>query len=211
MFVIGSLDVGGTERHLTQIAPALVKRGYSVSVFCLSHGGALAAELATGGVEVILPPSGLKAFINWGRAGRTARWMIIAVQLVAAMFQRRLAIVHCLLPAGNIAGIYAAKLARIPVIIATRRSLNLYQLNEPGLSRIERIGFNFADLIVANSKAAAGELTTIEHLPVSRVRIIPNGMDLDKFNPAISREEARRTLSLSFGGVLFLISANLKA
>ncbi len=211
MFVIGSLDIGGTERHVTQIAPALVSRGYMVSVFCLSHGGALAGELADSGVEVILPLTGLEKFVKWGRVARAGRWIVLGAQLVAAMLARRLALVHCFLPAGNIAGAYAARLAFVPVVITTRRSLNLYQRKEPFLSRIERIGYNLADAIVANSKAAATELTGVEHVPASRVPVIFNGLDLDTFNPAISREEARRILCLDSDSIVFLISANLKA
>ncbi|MGE3159604.1 MAG: hypothetical protein AB7K78_23170, partial [Xanthobacteraceae bacterium] len=41
LFVIGTLEVGGTERHLATLAPALVKLGWIVSVYSLAGGGAL--------------------------------------------------------------------------------------------------------------------------------------------------------------------------
>lgn len=53
-FVIGDLDVGGAERHLTQITPALKQRGCAPFVYVTTHKGKLAPQLeAMGGKSVV--------------------------------------------------------------------------------------------------------------------------------------------------------------
>jgi glycosyltransferase involved in cell wall biosynthesis len=210
MFVIGSLDVGGTERHLSQIAPALAQRGYRVCIFCLSHAGPLADDLVRDGVDVIHPVIDSRRTAGSCKAVRAVRWVIVGAQLVAAMLKRRLALVHCLLPAGNIAGAYAARLAFVSAVITSRRSLNLYQRNAPFFAKVERASYKLANAIVANSNASASELVNLEHVPAARVRVIHNGLDPDRFAAPITREQARQTLQLDRDALVFLMSANLK-
>jgi glycosyltransferase involved in cell wall biosynthesis len=211
MLVIGSLQIGGTERHVCEIAPALINHGYRVSVFSLSPDVPLAADLTARGVEVILPTAAARRLRQWGLLGRVAAVAISGVQLVVTLFRRRPALVQCFLPAGNIAGAFAARLSGVPILISSRRSLNLYQRNAPLFARIERMSYNWADAIVANSQVAGRELTDVEGVPASRVRILFNGLDLATLRSPLGRDEARRQLDVAGGSLVFLIAANLKA
>lgn len=65
LFVIGTLEVGGTERRLATLAPALVKLGWSVSVYSLAGSGALRHELQGEGVQVFVPPFKAPAAHSW--------------------------------------------------------------------------------------------------------------------------------------------------
>lgn len=56
MFVIGTLQIGGGEGHLARVAPALVARGWHVSVFSLGGDGPLRETLTRAGVQVIAWP-----------------------------------------------------------------------------------------------------------------------------------------------------------
>ena len=51
-FVIGTLDLGGTESQLVLLAKELKKRGWRVEVFALSQGGVLAEPLHRDGIPV---------------------------------------------------------------------------------------------------------------------------------------------------------------
>src|SRR5438270_10804948 len=51
LLAIDSLDIGGAERHVCDLATGLHKRGHQVVVAC-SAGGLLAAELGEAGVTV---------------------------------------------------------------------------------------------------------------------------------------------------------------
>ncbi len=61
LFVIGTLEVGGTERHIATLAPALVKLGWPVSVYSLAGGGVLQEAMEGEGVNVLVPPFRLSA------------------------------------------------------------------------------------------------------------------------------------------------------
>ena len=56
LYVIGSLDVGGTERHLALLAPRLARLGWQPVVYCLARPGLQANHVAQAGVKVIPPP-----------------------------------------------------------------------------------------------------------------------------------------------------------
>jgi hypothetical protein len=66
LFVIGTLDVGGTERQLVEIASRLDRRRFAPMVCCLSRGGALVEALREAGV----PTAEVRVFS--GRTGRRA-------------------------------------------------------------------------------------------------------------------------------------------
>jgi len=51
LLVCDSLDVGGAERHVVNLAIALRKLGHSVTIACSSEG-ALASQVRTAGIEV---------------------------------------------------------------------------------------------------------------------------------------------------------------
>ncbi|AZO31855.1 hypothetical protein EJ071_33670 [Mesorhizobium sp. M1B.F.Ca.ET.045.04.1.1] len=52
LFVIGTLDLGGTESQLVLLAKGLKKRGWKVEVFVLSRGGVLAETLDDAGIRI---------------------------------------------------------------------------------------------------------------------------------------------------------------
>ena len=60
LIVIGDLDIGGAERHLTQILPRLNREHFQVVVCTLTHKGALAGVLEAEGILVIEPGLGSK-------------------------------------------------------------------------------------------------------------------------------------------------------
>jgi glycosyltransferase involved in cell wall biosynthesis len=83
----------------------------------------------------------------------------------------------------NVVGMAGAALARVPVRIASRREI------APDKSRaqlaLQRAAYVAAHRIVANSRAASNQLVN-EGVDASRVRVIPNGIDLKRF-PALAR------------------------
>ncbi len=56
--VVGSLEVGGAERHLVQVLPRLDAARFQPSVFCLTHRGTLAGEIEAAGVPVLVTDVG---------------------------------------------------------------------------------------------------------------------------------------------------------
>src|SRR5690606_25101552 len=113
-FVIGSLDFGGAEKHLSMILPALPKDEFSAELHVLVRKGALARVVEDAGVPVFVPPLTRKP------AGDRALFKIVqivvsACALAARFVTRRPTIVHFFLPESYLVGAPLAVLTGRPV------------------------------------------------------------------------------------------------
>ena len=208
LFVIGTLEVGGTERHLATLAPALVNLGWTVSVYSLAGGGALRDELQGKGVDVLVPPFKAAA-ARASLVGRVAQSLRAGTHLFKVMRQRRPAIVHFFLPAAYLVGGPAAISAGVPVRIMSRRSLNVYQQSYPLVSNLERRLHRRMTAILGNSRSVVRELSEMERVPARRLGLIYNGIDVARFTDAGSREATRTALGLDPQTLTLAIVGNL--
>ena len=207
VFVISSLNIGGTERQIVDIAPALTARGFEIIVYCFTEPGALAPLLARAGIRVVAPPAGpAKQLGPWARKARFVRSV---GRLFSLLVKERPAAVHCFLPLANVFGLLAARAARIRCVLTSRRSLNRYQAKYPWLSRLERRLHRHATAVVANSYAAARELVAEERAPPDQVLVIHNGVALDKFDAPIDPSQMRAQLGIPADALIIVIVANL--
>ena len=83
---------------------------------------------------------------------------------------------------------YAA-LARVPLRIYTRQ-ITYVDLN-PSMRRRYRVAAQLAHRVAAVSSAVAGHLVREEKCPPPRIVTIPNGVDLDRFDPASAETKQR--------------------
>ena len=206
LYVIGSFDLGGSERHLALISPRLRKLGWRVCVFCLTREGTQAAEVKAAGVEIIRPPL---SSVQGGWFLRALRLALSSFKLMTLMAWRRPAIVHFFLPASYMIGAPLAILARIPFRIMSRRSLNLYQQNHPVARTIERHLHRHMSAILGNSRHVVRELVEGEHCPPDRVGLIYNGIDLSEFERATSSFSHSDRARSKRPGLVLISVANL--
>lgn len=206
--VIGSLEVGGTERHLLQVLPALVRRGLRCMVSTLTHAGPLAEAMRDGGVTVIAPPHAERIRRLPRGPRRAVAWPVASVALVDTLRRHRPALVHHHLPAAYLVGVPCAALAGVPRQLMSRRCLNVYQAKYPVLARIERTMHGRMRAIVGNSRAIVGELTA-EGAPPERIALVPNGVTLERFANLPDRDSARDRLELPRDGTVAVMVANL--
>jgi glycosyltransferase involved in cell wall biosynthesis len=206
LYVIGSLDLGGSERHLALISPRLRKLGWRVCVFCLTHEGTQAAELKAEGVEIIGPPLGS---VQGRRSIGALRLALSSFKLLAIMVRRRPAIVHFFLPASYVIGAPLAILTRIPTRIMSRRSLNLYQQDHPIVGAIERRLHRRMSAILGNSRQVVRELLDLEGCPPDRVGLIYNGIDVSCFEAAALGRSQSESSRPNTSSLVLIINANL--
>lgn len=190
-----SLDVGGTERHIAEIAPRLAANGFDVAVALLARRGVLADAVAAKSVRVIAPPALL------GSIGGTIR-------LLAELLLNRPRIAHFFLPMPYLAGGLLALALQIPVRIMSRRSQNDYQGRRPRLARLEHWLHRHMTAILANSPRVLGELRA-EGVPDERLRLIYNGVDLARFAGPTDRNGTRRQWGVPEEALVLAILANL--
>jgi len=103
--------------------------------------------------------------------------------------ERRVALVHTTELYSNIFGLPGAALAGVRVRIGNRRGMNT---DKPrGLLALQRAAYSCAHIVVANSRAGAVKLME-ERVPVHKIAVIPNGLDLDLHRPRSTERLPRR-------------------
>ncbi len=207
LFVIGSLDRGGTESQLAILAAQLLKRGWSVAVFVLDKSGSLVLTLEGNGIHVF------DGRYRFGTQLPLIKLLLLAKcqwRLMRCLLGYRPSVVHAFLPLTNFMGSLAAQLNRVPLIVTSRRGLGKHQDRHPYLRWLDWTANAFSHVVTANSHAVAADVERRDGYPASQIAVIPNGLDFDLFAKAVSRrEEVRRILGLCAGDIAIANVANL--
>lgn len=176
---------GGTENQMLELARRLDRARFEVHLACFHRAGpwlpraeACAASIAEFPIRGFGRPSTVRQMRAF------ARWCT----------RNRIAVVHTTDLYTNIFGLPAAALGRVPVRIANRREINPDKT--AGLIALQRAAYAFAHRIVANSSAAAERLAT-ERVRRGRVDVVPNGLELDSFEPRDARRGLRRIVTVA--------------
>ncbi|MFN3476458.1 MAG: glycosyltransferase [Candidatus Methylomirabilales bacterium] len=171
-YVIPNLDLGGTERQLVALAKGLDRSRFLPVVFCLTATGPLVADLEETGVKVRC--FGLRGLKVWRNPIRVARCLLA---FSADLKKEKPEIVHGLLFHAYILAAFVARIARVPIVIASRRSLGYFKVGKPHYLLAERLANRMTDLIVANSEAVKEDVIRQEKVEPAKVRVVYNGID----------------------------------
>lgn len=171
MFVIGSLDRGGTERQVLTLAGSLRRRGWVVTVLCLEKPGDQADLARSAGVEVM--DAGFAGARPWNPF---PLWRCMR-RAFRAIRQRRPDVVHTLLYWGNLVGIPIARLGRVPVVVGSRRSLFDLEGSRAPLRPWLWVADRSCDVIVCNSEAVLRDAAARSRSVRRKGLVIRNGVE----------------------------------
>jgi len=205
-FIIGSLEVGGAERHLSQVLPTLKSMGFLIKVHVLSDKAPLKPIFDNAGIEVYLGQN-----LDWlPRTLRKPIRLIISLKrLTISFLKNRKAIRHVFLPEAYLLTAVAARITFFSgPLIMSRRSLNDYQQRRPILGTLERLMHRFTTAALGNSKAVVQQLYG-EGFTLSNTSLIYNGIDLWPFQNLPTKQELRDSLNINQDTLVFIIVANL--
>lgn len=198
--------MGGTERQLVLLASRLLARGWNVSVIAMEKTGPLVGALEATGVRVI---DGKYR----SERPRYAKGPLIALSAVRVLFQAlagRPNVIHSFLPFSNFIGAVAGRLAFVPLVVTSKRALGGHQDRQRAWKWIDRLTNVLSGRIVANSRAVARDTQLRDGYDVSRIVVIPNGLELSPFDDiAGSRDTIRGQLGLSPAEIAIVMVANL--
>jgi glycosyltransferase involved in cell wall biosynthesis len=197
--VTSRLDVGGTERHLTRVLPALQRRGIEIILYVMERGGPLEAEAVGSGVRVEGPRRA--QFLHWPRA---------TLKLARFVRRERPDIVHFFLPRPYVYGSIAAELAGHRRRIMSRRSLTDYRARYPLLGVFERLLHGRTIALIGNSNAVVGQLKSEVGDP-QKLALIHNGIEMPPPATAVDRQRIRGALRLPGDALVIAVVANLVA
>lgn len=185
-FVIGTLERGGAEGQLVQLATGLNRSRFEPSVCCLTHNGPHRHALEAAGIPVEI--LGL----------RRSKWLGLPIALPSRMLRliriirkRQPDIVHGFLFGAYVLGAVAGRVNRVPLIVASRRSLGLFKASRPLWLLIERFVNRGTDHLIANSRAVRLDVVRQEGLAPSKVTVIYNGVEFTSWNEPRSQALVR--------------------
>jgi glycosyltransferase involved in cell wall biosynthesis len=169
--LLTSFDAGGTERQMTELIRRIDRDAFRLHVACFRKEGPWLSAVEAADVPVeAFPLASLTSLSTLVQARRFARWCR----------RNRLQILQTCDIYGNIFGLAAAALARVPVRIGSRRGI-VSPTGRQSLLTLQRHGYRAAHRVVANSGAAADRLVG-EGVEREKVVVIPNGIDLEPFD-----------------------------
>jgi glycosyltransferase involved in cell wall biosynthesis len=181
-YLIDKLHRAGAQSHLGALVPSLDPEAFAPEVVCLLGGGPVAEELLARGVPVKV--------LGLGRL-YAPRALAAAVRLARHLRSRRVDVIHTYLVSANIYGTLAGRLAGVEAVVTSRRDTGFSRNWRLRLLE-ERLVNPLADRVVANAPAVAEAALRERGLRREQVVVIPNGVDLARFDPSRhAREEAR--------------------
>jgi glycosyltransferase involved in cell wall biosynthesis len=203
LVVIGSLNRGGAEIHLSQVLPELKKNDVNVKVYLLSDLGELAEPLQAQGVPIIRPWI-CRKFLNTPL--RFLKILINSFQLFLYQLFKRPSIIHFFLPQTYLIGGVLSLLTFLPVRLMSRRSMNYYlEKYPPVIRKLEYWLHTKMTYILGNSKKVVEQLEHEEGVPQQKVRLIYNGIRLKESQEINLKKE----LSVPQNSILLVKCANL--
>jgi glycosyltransferase involved in cell wall biosynthesis len=200
VFSIDTMSVGGTEMNAVRTAERLDRSRFRLTVVTLRGEGPLAQRYERAGIPVVrFPIYGLGSPATFGQARR----------LAAYLRRENVSVVHCHDQYSNIFSTLSARLAGVPVIVASKRWLHW-----PLSYRIANaIGFRAATRVIANSPRVAHSLRARDYVDAKRIVVIPNFVDDAAFSPPGQSVIAqwRGELDLPAGCAVVGVIASLQA
>jgi glycosyltransferase involved in cell wall biosynthesis len=168
-FCITDLDAGGAERALVQIVTRLDRRRWEPHVFCLDAGGVLVTELRSAGIDVVC------------LGAHRPRDFLVVWPLYQRLAALRPAILQTFLFHANIVGRLAGAAARVPAIVS---GIRVAEKRSRMRLWIDRMTDRLVTAHVCVSRDVAEFSTNPGGLPRAKIRVIPNGVDFERFASA---------------------------
>ena len=179
-FLLPNLESGGTERHVLSLARRMDPSRFHLSLHTTSGGGALHGEFSA-----LLPVSVL-GDPQHGRHFRksTTEQLRTVGSLIRRFRREKPDILHAYLPAANVMGPVAARLAGVRRVIVSKRALADYKEGFPLLQKVESLGNRLADVVLVNSDAVRRDVERTERHWEGKFRKIYNGVaPIERWTP----------------------------
>jgi len=179
--VIPNMGAGGAEQTTVDVTAALTKAGHKAII--VSNGGPRVIELQrAGGLHIEMPVHSKNPFMIWKNAGRLKR--LIREHNVDIIHARSRAPAWSALKAARDTGIKFLTTCHAPFNIRGSKWKRKYN------SSIAQ-----GDLVIANSEFVAHYLVDNYDVAVNKIRVIPRGIPMEKFD--VAKVSADRMLKLS--------------
>jgi len=188
---------GGTERQVLNLARHMDRGLFDLRFACFSRDGDYLAAFEA-----------LQAPISEFRFNRFYRPRSLRQQLRFAAFLRRqrIQILHSYNFYANVFAVPAARLAGVPVVLASVRDRGVYLT--PAKKRLQRWACGLADQVLVNADAIRDWLLD-QGLGEDRITVIKNGIDLSPFQEAARSGGIRQEFGIPDSAPVVILLARL--
>lgn len=183
LLLIGQLGLGGTEKQVFLLAVGLIRSGVAVDVVTLHSGGPYRDELDLAGVPV--HNAGFKGLSTLKSLPHN---LLAAARLVRLLRRLRPDVLHAFLYHGYVIGAPIARVARVPVVVAGRRSLSDFKQDSRWIYALEHVTTRLTRHVVANAAAVAEDARTVEGIAPRKLSVIYNGLPEAAFLPTTTAQ-----------------------
>ncbi len=181
-YLVESFDLGGSEHQAAEVARRMNSPQYRVTVGCLSQSGPFLESVRQAGIPVVE--------FHPGGALLGLRGVYQLVRLAWFLRRGRFDVVHTHDLYSTLMGVPAAWLARVPLIVSSRRDLGSWWWYTPRNKRFLKSIQHLGTMVVANSTAVRDYLVKEEGYGPEFVTIIRNGIDVERFKAASPSAES---------------------
>ena len=182
LYLITELSMGGAQRALLHLLGGINRERFTPTVACLYNGdGEIAHEIQTLDIPVF----------DARMYGKTD--LMALNRLYQHVRSQRLTILHTSLFHANLPGRIIGRWTGVPIIISSERTM---AMESEWRYRLNRWTFGNVDRVVAVSREVGEFCITHIGLPVQKMVVIHNGVDIPTL-PLDAREQARLELGLS--------------
>jgi len=211
--ITNTLRIGGAENSLRLLVKNLDPKRFSPTVICTREGGSLEEDLVKAGIPVKILHRSLRSILIFP----LFLWDVLATlwDLYRLFKRERPIVVQTYLPASEYLALIAGRWASVPCLIYTFLTSNFFPEREGRSLRTGlRIGLTrflcrIPQAIVANSQAVQEKLLEIfpEYSP--SIRVIQQGIDLDRFEGIPPNGSIKKKMGMETGSLLITVIGRL--
>lgn len=176
LHVVESLNFGGVESHMRNIALNAHMSAFEHSISVIAGGGAIADELIAAEFPVVV----------LGKRSKIPSPSAI-LALVTEIRSRRPSILHCHGAEANFHGLIAGKICRVPVCIAE-------EIGFPNHSMKARLVFRFvykiAHAVIAISEAVRNKLIDFNEVGAEKTQVLHNPVQMHSMREPFFRSDS---------------------
>ncbi|MCS7180757.1 MAG: glycosyltransferase [bacterium] len=171
-FLIGSSEIGGTEKMILTLSKNLDKNIFDIVFFCIKGQGKFTNKIKDEKFKIYVTNLKKNPFSF--------------ISLMFYIKKEKVDILHSFLFVANIVGRIYGKILKIKVVISSQRSTDPWRKWYHWL--FERITKNFVDIIISNSYTAREVLVKKGKIPRKKIKVIPNGIELPEKKEKIDKD-----------------------
>lgn len=209
--IIGNLNIGGTEKHLSMVMPLLAQQGWRIKIITLQKSDSpnLMPLFRAAGIRVeILSDFQIRFLPKIIQRG--LRITLCFFKLWREFRRDQTTVTHFFLPQSYLIGMLAAFAAHLPAVtIMSRRSLNCYQQKRFLLRWLELYCHRKVKFVLANSDRVIAQLQDEERVNRQKLQKIYNGIDVSRYATINTRPLMRAQWGIGERDVVFIMVANL--